>query len=175
MTDQQQHEQTMLQQISDVAWLVHRGQQRLGILNKDVQEHFTYITGKELVNFDNENQVREHFGNLTLFEYQIDQPPQKQDVYYIKGYAVDYPEPHALEPDHPDYRADLPLYTKIAGRDVYYAAGYYCICFDKGWKRAHGPKLATLEKYGYEGPFRTELEARERIRHLNRERKYERS
>ena len=143
----------------------------MGILNKDVQEHYTYITGKELVNFDNETQVREHFGNISLFEQPITEPAQKQDVYYIKGYAVDYPEPHALEPDHPDYRADLPLYTKIPGRSVYYAAGFYCIRFDKGWKLAQGPKLVTLEKYGFEGPFRTELEARERIRVLNRQRK----
>ena len=172
---EQQYEKTMLQQISDVAWLVHRGKHRLGILNKDVQEHYTYITGKELVNFDDENQVIQHFGNLSLFEEKIDQPAQKQDTYYIKGYAVDYVEPHALDPDHPDYRDDLPLYTKIEGRSVYYAAGYYCICFEKGWKHAQGPKLATLEKYGYEGPFRTELEARERIKVLNRQRRNEHS
>ena len=29
-----------LQQISDVAWLVTQGHKRIGILNKDVQNHF---------------------------------------------------------------------------------------------------------------------------------------
>ena len=50
-------EKTKLQQISDVAWLVHQGNHKLGILNKDVQNHYTYITGKELVSFDNDNEV----------------------------------------------------------------------------------------------------------------------
>lgn len=165
------HENTMLQQISDVAWLVHRGKHRLGILNKDIQEQYTYITGRELVVFDNENQVREHFGNLSLFEEKIDQPTQKQDIYYIKGYAVDYEEPFALEHNHPKYSKDLPLYTKIEGSDVYYAAGYYCVNFSKGWKHAHGPKLATLEKYGFEGPFKSELEMRHRLKTLNRKKR----
>ena len=38
-----------LQQISDVAWLVRQGKNKLGILNKDVQEHFYYINGKEFI------------------------------------------------------------------------------------------------------------------------------
>lgn len=160
-------EKIMLQQISDVAWLVHKGKKNLGILNKDIQEHYTYITGKELVNFSDQDEVKTHFGNLTLFEEQTTSPAQVQDTYYIKGYEVDYEDPIALEPDHPDYRDDLPLYTKIAGNSVYYAAGYYCIHFAKGWKPAHGPKLVTLEKYGYEGPFKSMLEAKNRVKMLN--------
>lgn len=159
---------TMLQQISDVAWLVHQGENKLGILNKDVQDHYFYITGKELLEFDNDNQVQEHFGNVKLFEEQIGASAKVQDTYYIKGYAVDYPDPFAIEEGHPDYNPDLPLYSKIEGNTVYYSAGYYCINFEKGWKQANSPKLATLEKYGYEGPYKTELEMRQRLRALNK-------
>ena len=35
-----------LQQISDVAWLVRQGANKMGILNKDVQDHYFYINGK---------------------------------------------------------------------------------------------------------------------------------
>lgn len=165
------YEKTMLQQISDVAWLVHQGDKKLGILNKDVQEKYFYINGKELVQFEHDTEVREHFGNVKLFEEQITDSAQQQDTYYIKGYAVDYPDPYALEEDHPDYNPALPLYTKIEGNKVYYAAGYYCINFEKGWKQANGPKLATLEKYGYEGPYKTEMEMRQRLRVLNKQRR----
>jgi hypothetical protein len=157
-----------LQQISDVAWLVHQGENKLGILNKDVQDHYFYITGKELLEFASDDQVQEHFGNVKLFEEQIDASAKVQDTYYIKGYAVDYPDPYALEEDHPDYNPDLPLYSKIEGNTVYYSAGYYCINFEKGWKQANSPKLATLNKYGYEGPYKTELEMRQRLRALNK-------
>lgn len=161
-------EKTMLQQISDVAWLVHQKGERLGILNKDVQEHYVYINGHEIVQFQDENEVCEHFGNITLFDEKINKPGTIQDSFYIKGYEVDYPEPIALEESHPDYDKNIPLYTKIEGSNVYYAAGYYCINFGKGWKHAHGPKYSTLLKYGYEGPFKTSLEAKERNRILNK-------
>jgi hypothetical protein len=168
-TDFKQHKKTMLQQISDVAWLVHQGNQKIGILNKDVQEHYTYISGKELVSFSDDNEVRNHFGNLSLFEEKIDTPSLKHDAYYIGGYEVDYAEPYVLEETHPDYRKDLPLYTKIEGGTIYYAAGYYCINFDKGWKHANGPKLSTIEKYGYRGPFKTLLEAKHCAKELNKQ------
>jgi hypothetical protein len=162
------HEKILLQQISDVAWLVHQGQQKVGILNKDVQEHYTYITGKELVSFSDQTQVVRHFGNMSLFEEQITVSPIVNDRLYIRGFEVDYHEPHALDETHPDYDPVLPLYTKIPNSNIYYAAGYYCINFEKGWKHAHGPKLATLKKYGYVGPFRTELEMRQELKKLNK-------
>ena len=157
-----------LQQISDVAWLVNRGDTHVGILNKDVQNHFTYITGKDIVEFNTETEVVEHFGNVTLFTELDNRDTVVQDEYYVHGYLVDYPEPFMIEEDHIEYDPLLPMYGKLESCNVLYAAGYYCIKFDKGWKHAHGPKVATLKKYGYEGPFKTELEARQRMKYLNR-------
>jgi hypothetical protein len=159
---------TMLQQISDVAWLVHQGEEKLGILNQDIQGHYTYITGRDLIKFDDEDEVKTHFGNITLFTEKIGTPLQTTEKFFIRGHEVDYEMPFALDKDHPDYDEALPLYTKIEGSDVYYAAGFYCINFEKGWKHAHGPKLATLTKYGFEGPFKTEDEMRQRLKVLNR-------
>lgn len=162
---------TRLQQVSDVAWLVKQGENKLGILNKDVQEKYVYITGKELLKFEDESEASEHFGNIKLFSEQITESHQRQDTYYINGYAVDYELPFAIEEDHPDYNPKLPLYTKIEGNEVYYAAGYYCINFAKGWKQANGPKLATLLKYGFTGPFKTEMEMRQQLRFLNKQKR----
>lgn len=159
---------TMLQQVSDIAWLVHQGEKKLGILNKDVQETYTFLTGKETVVFTNDSEVRKHFGNLSLFEVQIDEPAQVQDTYYLNGHAVNYPTPHVIDYGHQDYRHDLPLYSKIEGSDIYYAAGYYCINFEKGWKIRNGPKLSTLLKYGYEGPFKTDTDAKLKNKQLNK-------
>lgn len=153
-----------LQQISDVAWIVNQGEQHVGILNQDVQNRFTYISGNEILKFDNQDDVINHFGNISLFSDMDQRATVVQDHYYVKGYQVDYPEPYLV--DHPDL--DLPLYTKLEGSDVYYAAGFYCIHFHKGWKHAQGPKLATLLKYGYQGPFHTELEAKQRMKALNK-------
>ena len=163
------HELTLLQQISDVAWLVHQGNQRIGILNKDVQDRYTYITGKELITFPNRDEVTTHFGNIKLFEEQINEPIKRDEQIYIMGHAVEYPEAHVIEPGHESWREDLPLFTKLKNSEVIYAAGYYCIKFESGWKHAHECKLSTLTKYGFEGPFKTDFEMKQRLRELNRQ------
>lgn len=164
-------EETMLQQISDVSWLVLQGNERLGILNKDVQEKYVYINGKDFIEFKSDSEVKKHFANSSLFETTLSIHNNTNKTYYVKGYEVDYPEPFAVESDNPDYIDNVPLYTKILGSTVYYAAGYYCINFEKGWKHARGPKLSTLEKYGYEGPFKTSIEVKQRLKVLNKEKK----
>jgi len=159
---------TKLQQISDVAWIVQQGTKRIGILNKDVQEHYTFISGQSVELFDNDEEVREHFGNITLFEDRIDQPTTTNGNFFIKGHRVNYPDPVPVEPSDPAYRDDLPLYLKTEGSDVYYAAGWYAINFEKGWKHGHGPKLSTILQYGYKGPFKTEIECRQTLKKLNK-------
>lgn len=163
--------ETKLQQISDVAWIVQRGTHRMGILNKDVQDHYTYISGKTVEVFHNDAAVRDHFGNIRLFEDKIDQDLTRRDGVYIRGHLVDYPDPVLVEESDPNYRKDLPLYLKSAGSDVYYAAGWYCINFERGWKQAHSPKLSTLLEYGFTGPFRHSSESREEMKRLNRARR----
>lgn len=161
-------EETILQQISDVSWLVLQGKQRLGILNKDIQEKYVYIDGKELLEFNTDAEVKKHFANSALFETKLTIQSNHNRKYYVHGYEVDYPEPFVVECSDPNYRTDVPLYTKIIGSTVYYAAGYYCINFEKGWKHARGPKFSTLEKYGYKGPFRSKIEVKQQLKLLNK-------
>ena len=160
-----------LQQISDVAWLVRQGPRKLGILNKDVQEHYFYINGKDFVSLNTEEDVANHFGNAKIFEEQITDPATTVDAFYIKGHLIDYNTPYPLDPAHPDYDPVVPLYTKTPDSDVYYAAGWYCVNFEKGWKHGHGPKYSTLTTYGYEGPYKTEIECRTRLKQLNKVRR----
>jgi len=47
-----------------------------------------------------------------------------------------------------------PIYTKERKSKSYYCAGHYLIK-KKGWKHEFCPKLITLEKYQFHGPFDT--------------------
>ena len=89
---------TKLQQISSEAWIVQKGDKRIGILNKNIQDRFTFISGKSIEVFDAEEEVSEHFGNITLFEDQIEKPTMTRDEFYIKGHAIDYANPIPIEP-----------------------------------------------------------------------------
>ena len=55
-----------------------------------------------------------------------------------------------------DIRQNLPLFTKASKSRSYYCAGYYIIKFEGiGWTIANNPKLITINRYPYRGPFLT--------------------
>ena len=53
----------------------------------------------------------------------------------------------------------LPLYTKTEKSKSWFAAGWYRVCQHKTWKTVQSPKLITLERYKYQGPFFTKEQA----------------
>ena len=53
----------------------------------------------------------------------------------------------------------LPIYTKERKSKSFYCAGYYLIR-KKGWTEEFCPKLITLEKYKFHGPFATTNKAK---------------
>ena len=89
-------------------------------------------------------------------------------TFYIKGYPVDYLNPIPVDPSDSDYLEHIPLFSKTENSKIYYAAGWYAVNFEKGWKHANCPKLNTLVMYGYEGPFKTNMELKQRLKVLNK-------
>ena len=53
----------------------------------------------------------------------------------------------------------LPVYTKTAKSKSWFAAGWYNIRKGRKWKTVLAPKLITLQRYPYQGPFYTQEEA----------------
>lgn len=64
-------------------------------------------------------------------------------------------------------KMQLPLYTKTKSSKSYYAAGYYIIRFEFAWAQAFCPKLVTLKRNEYAGPFQNKLEMQEQLRKYN--------
>jgi len=75
----------------------------------------------------------------------------------------------STHPYNPIYnlKLKLPLFTKSSNSKSLYCAGYYIIKFPKGWVKSFCPKLITLEKYEYNGPFKTRIEMKEKLRSKN--------
>ena len=53
----------------------------------------------------------------------------------------------------------LPVYTKTSKSKSWFAAGWYNIKKGRKWKAVLAPKLITLQRYPYQGPFYTQEEA----------------
>jgi hypothetical protein len=63
----------------------------------------------------------------------------------------------------------LPVYTKTAKSKSYHCAGYYIIKFDSHWAQAQCPKLITLNRYLFRGPFCTQQQMQSELRKANGE------
>ena len=60
-----------------------------------------------------------------------------------------------------DVQKRVPLFTKSRKSKSWYAAGWYRVRQHTTWKTVHNPKLITLQRYAYQGPFHSQKEAHE--------------
>lgn len=117
------------------------------------------------------NDQREAFASIKILQkkYNIEFAKaerikrEKKDVYDVYGFPTNN-QPHNEVLDVQRY---LPIYTKSAKSKSYFAAGYYIIKFSRTWVRAYCPKLITLNRYEYEGPFKTQERMTEAMREAN--------
>jgi hypothetical protein len=58
-----------------------------------------------------------------------------------------------------DVKRKLPLFTKEDNSKSWFAAGWYRIKQHRKWKMVQHPKLITLERYAYQGPYYSRDEA----------------
>ena len=77
--------------------------------------------------------------------------------------------PTSCKPHNPlyDIKQKLPLFTKSDKSKSLYCAGFYIIQFEKGWVKSFCPKLITIERYNYSGPFKTDIEMRTELSRVN--------
>ena len=66
-----------------------------------------------------------------------------------------------------DVSKHLPIYTKETKSKSFFCAGYYLVKLNHNWTRTFCPKLITLQRYDFLGPFATEQEQNESLRKQN--------
>ena len=66
-----------------------------------------------------------------------------------------------------DVKHQFPVYTKTSKSKSYYCAGYYIIKFNNGWVKSYCPKFITLNRYEFQGPFKTKTEMQEQLKIAN--------
>lgn len=94
---------------------------------------------------------------------------QELEINEVKPEKIvnEYPTSCLPYNDMYDVKRKLPLFTKSSKSKSLYCAGYYTIKFEKGWVKSFCPKLITVERYEYRGPFKTELEMRTELSRVN--------
>lgn len=88
---------------------------------------------------------------------------EKQDAYDVYG----FPTAHRPHNQVLDVQRYLPIFTKSAKSKSFFCSGYYIIKFSNTWVRAFCPKLITLNRYEYQGPFKTQERMLEAMKEAN--------
>jgi hypothetical protein len=144
--------------VPNKSWIVQNDGTKLGTLNKEKKGFTFYRKGKK-VDIRDLNQVKSELG-LDYLDESTKKTLKEKNKSEIDLSIYDYP--CSSRPHNPVYNIvkKLPIYAKSGKSKSLYCAGYYVIQFRKGWVKSFCPKLITLERYPYQGPFKTELEMR---------------
>lgn len=146
-------------------WVIEDQGIRIGTLTKD-GDGFLFSKKGEISFFKDEKQLKKTFGKNFLTAKITNAATSKDDdaEYNVHGYIT------RAEPFNSmfDIQRNLPLFTKSEKSKSVYCAGYYLIKFNVNWLKSFCPKLITLERNEFLGPFKSELEMKAQLSNVNR-------
>ena len=137
-------------------WIIEQDGSKVATLHKKENNKFVLSSTTGEVMFNKKQDITKHFGEgffLTSTKVKVTAP----DVHECHGFPTSCRPFNAMY----DVRNKLPLFTKSNASKSLYCAGYYTIRFNKGWVKSFCPKLITLERNEYRGPFKDELEMKQ--------------
>lgn len=147
--------------IPNKSWILEERGKKLGTLNRDKSGYLFFRKGT-ILKLNNISEVKSTFGQDIFKDLPI--ITKNKDITSIYEY------PCSNKPYNPVYnlKQKLPIYAKSLKSKSLFCAGYYIIKFRKGWVKSFCPKLITLERYPYQGPFKTEDEMKQALAQVNK-------
>jgi hypothetical protein len=147
--------------LEDKFWIVEQEGIRIGTLTKD-NDNFVYSKKGEVQFYNNEKEIASTFGKDFLTA-KITKEESNSDL-TVHG----YPTRSAPFNSMYDIKRKLPLFTKSEKSKSVYCAGYYLVKFNVNWLKSFCPKLITIERNEFMGPYKTELEMKAALSNVNR-------
>lgn len=149
--------------IPEKEWIVKSDNEKIGTVTKE-KRGFSFFKKGQKISFYDLSEIENQLG--------IKIPKNKlltksQD--YTDATSI-YDFPCSSKPYEPIYniKKRLPLFYKSSKSKSLYCAGYYVIRFQKRWVKSFCPKLITLERYDYQGPYKTENEIKQLLHVMNK-------
>ena len=144
-------------------WIIEDHGTKIGSIAKSKKGYSFLRKGKQFT-FKSLKEISEELGISITDAIPSTATSTVEDVHSIYNY------PCSSKPFEPVYNVQrkLPLFAKSAKSKSQYCAGYYVIKFRKSWVKSYCPKLITLERYPYHGPFKTENEMKSVLNSVNK-------
>lgn len=139
--------------IENKFWIIEENGMKIATLRKNEDNRFVMSNETGIKIYDTKESLTKQFGK-NFFVVKIIKEANNSKPNEVHGFSTSTPPHNAMY----DIKKKLPLFTKSEDSKSLYCAGYYVIRFEKGWVKSFCPKLITLQRYPYQGPFKTELE-----------------
>lgn len=139
-------------------WIVESQGNKVATIQASEDGGFIYVHDEE----------RERFASIKLlskahnvvFDNTGPKKEKAQESHDVHGFPISQKPWNVLW----DVKHQFPVYTKTSKSKSYYCAGYYIIKFNNGWVKSYCPKFITLNRYEFQGPFKTKAEMQEALR-----------
>ena len=141
--------------IDDKFWIVEIDGIKCATLRKNEDNRFVMSNEEGMEIFKNKKSILERFGNNFFISKTLEN--KEQELLEVHGLPTSTVPHNSMF----DVKKKLPLFTKSKESKSLYCAGHYLIRFDKGWVKSFCPKLITLQRYDFKGPYKTELEQKQ--------------
>lgn len=139
--------------IPNKEWLIKEKDNKIGSVARNKRGYVFYRKGKTIA-FSSMSEIITKFGITSLDATHYKKTYNLENSNSVYGYPCD------TQPHDPIYsvKEKFPVFTKEPNSKSRFCAGYYIINFKNTWIRSFCPKLITLHRYEYQGPFKTENE-----------------
>jgi hypothetical protein len=132
-------------------WILKQGDEKIGNIEA-THNGFVVKIKDNTQQFRTLNMIRSRAG--------IDfEPVVKKKPTAVENHVHGYPAGCKAHNPMFEVRQHLPLFTKNKKSKSWHAAGWYCILLNKTWQVSQSPKLITLQRYKYRGPYMTKEDA----------------
>ena len=149
--------------IADKFWIVERDGEKFATLRKNEDNRFILSNELGVKVYDTKESLTKQFGK-DFFIAKIIKESNESKPNEVHGFSTSAAPFNSMF----DIKRKLPLFTKSEDSKSLYCAGYYVIRFDKGWVKSFCPKLITLQRYEYRGPFKTEVEMKQVLSNVSK-------
>lgn len=130
-------------------WIVEQAGKKIATIQAVDEGGFVYVSGDRRQKFASIKALKDHY-NISI-SYGRNENNAKSKRHSIYGFPTDE-KPHC---EVFNLQKKLPIYAKNGRSKSYYCAGYYLIKFNNQWVKEFCPKLITLNRYPFQGPWAT--------------------
>lgn len=144
--------------IPNKEWILEDSGKKIGSIAKN-KKGYTFLRKGQAINIKNYKDIVDKLDVVSNHKFEIEP---------LTHFIYDYPcssKPHGSVYD---VKKKLPLFAKSSKSKSQYCAGYYIIQFRKGWVKSFCPKLITIDRNPYRGPFKTEAAMKAALASVNK-------